>query len=49
MSDRAIRDVLASVLGEIYSYVIFWTLISNMNSSTHFLLNSKSEQKNKLD
>ena len=42
MSDRAISDVLASVLGEIYSYALFWTLIPNNNT---ILLNSKSKLK----
>ena len=40
MSDRAISDVLASVLGEIYCYVMFWTLIPNINTP---LLNLKKQ------
>ena len=32
MSDRAISDVLASVLGEVYCYIIFWTIIPNINT-----------------
>ena len=42
MSDRAISDVLASVLGDIYCYVMFWTLIPNINT---LLLNFQNKQK----